>query len=311
MTTVIDRQPAPPINPSYKPDVEITKLPADTPYGKVLEVLERDGGVIIENFATAEDLEAIEREIKESKKPEDDQPHTGFPIIPSETRVISGLVGRSKTVADICERPLLTKLREEILTEHFSITRERYTDHYRIDPLLSVSLSFQIGPGAPRQYLHRDDATHGIDHSAPFNLKKASQFGCLISGCRTTRENGATMFVPGSHRWDNNRQPRTDELCFAEMEPGSALIFMGSAFHGGGHNSVPDMVRIVHGLFFVRGTMRQEENQFLTIPHSKILQMTPTMQNLLGYKKPQSALGLVDNRDPTADLAGVLQRVKA
>lgn len=93
------------------------------------------------------------------------------------------------------------------------------------------------------------------------------------------------------------------------MEPGSALVFMGSAYHGGGHNSVPNMRRIVHGLFFIRGTLRQEENQFLAIPHSKVLQMTPTMQNLLGYKKPDPALGLVDNRDPTTDLEGTFRRL--
>lgn len=93
------------------------------------------------------------------------------------------------------------------------------------------------------------------------------------------------------------------------MDPGSALIFMGSAFHGGGHNSVPNTSRIVHGLFFVRGIFRQEENQFLAVHHKKVLQMTPTMQSLLGYKKPDSSLGLVENKDPCTDLAGMFQRL--
>jgi swainsonine biosynthesis dioxygenase SwnH1/2 len=93
------------------------------------------------------------------------------------------------------------------------------------------------------------------------------------------------------------------------MNAGSALIFMGSAFHGGGHNSVPNSFRVVHGLFFVRGVLRQEENQFLAVPHSKVLQMTPGMQSFLGYKKPDSALGLVDNKDPCANLTGVFQRL--
>ena len=50
------------------------------------------------------------------------------------------------------------------------------------------------------------------------------------------------------------------------MDPGSALIFLASCYHGGGHNSTRDEVRRVHGLFFVRGTMRTEENQFLAVP---------------------------------------------
>jgi len=311
MVAVATRPPPPPIDPAYTPDVAITKLPANAPIDTILEVLNRDGGLILENLASQDEMDSITKEMEESANEVDGLPHTAFPQIPKETRLVGGLVGRSKTVAAICERPVLMKLREEILTDHFPITREGITDQYRIDPLLSISLSFQIGTGAPRQALHRDDAIHGIKHNAPFVLKKASQFACLIAGVDTTRENGATMFVPGSHRWDDSRQPRVDEICFAEMERGSALIFMGSAYHGGGHNSVPNMHRVVHGLFFVRGTLRTEENQFLAVPHSKVLQMTPTMQNLLGYKKPDSALGLVDNRDPSTDLAGVFQRLNA
>ncbi|KAI1250252.1 hypothetical protein MGN70_007305 [Eutypa lata] len=307
MPQVVQRPRPSPIDPGYKPDVAITKLPANAPLQRILDVLDRDGGVILENLASPEELDDISKELEESRRDGDDQPHAAFPQIPSETRVVGGLVGKSKTIANVCERPVLTKLRGEILTHRFTVTREMYTDHYNIDPLLSISLSFQIGTGAPRQALHRDDAIHGMDHSAPFDLKKASQFACLIAGCRTTRDNGATMFVPGSHRWDDSRQPRVDELCFAEMEAGSALIFMGSAFHGGGHNSLPDVTRVVHGLFFIRGILRQEENQFLAIPHSKVLQMSPAMQSLLGYKKPEAALGLVDNNDPCTNLASVLQ----
>lgn len=217
MAQVAPRPSPLPIDPGYKPDVAIAKIPANAPIERILEVLDRDGGVILENLASPEDLENIAKELEESRRAGDEQPHAGFPNIPSETRLVAGLVGKSKTMAGICERPVLTKLREEILTHRFAVTREAFTDHYKIDPLLSISLSFQIGTGAPRQALHRDDAIHGISHDAPFDLKKASQFACLIAGCKTTRENGATMFVPGSHRWDDSRQPRVDELCFAGM----------------------------------------------------------------------------------------------
>jgi swainsonine biosynthesis dioxygenase SwnH1/2 len=92
------------------------------------------------------------------------------------------------------------------------------------------------------------------------------------------------------------------------MSPGSALLFLGSAYHGGGHNST-DAFRTVYGLFFCRGTLRQEENQFLAVPHSTVMKMTPGMQALLGYKKPNTVLGIVGNSDPMADLGGVLGRV--
>lgn len=127
------RRHPPPIDPEYEPDVAIAILPSNAPVGKILTILERDGGVILEDFVDAEELKNIDK-IEESTKEGDDQPHTGFPQIPTETRVVSGLVGRSKTVAGICEGSLLTSLREEILTDHFSITCEQFTDQYRIDP---------------------------------------------------------------------------------------------------------------------------------------------------------------------------------
>lgn len=92
------------------------------------------------------------------------------------------------------------------------------------------------------------------------------------------------------------------------MKPGAALIFLASGSHGAGHNSVPGFTCVLHGLFFVRGTMRTQENQFLAIPRSKALTMSPKMLNLLGYKQPAAALGMVENGDPMSDLAGVLGR---
>lgn len=86
------------------------------------------------------------------------------------------------------------------------------------------------------------------------------------------------------------------------MEPGSILIFLGSCYHGGGHNSTPNEMRKVHGLFFIRGTLRTEENQFLAVPRSKVDTMSEKMLSLLGYKKPTTVLGVVNNADPSADL---------
>jgi ectoine hydroxylase-related dioxygenase (phytanoyl-CoA dioxygenase family) len=89
------------------------------------------------------------------------------------------------------------------------------------------------------------------------------------------------------------------------MEPGSALIFLASCYHGGGSNTVQGNVRKIHGLFFIRGTLRTEENQFLAIPRSKVLTMSDKMLSLLGYKKPSTVLGIVENQDPSLNLKAV------
>lgn len=92
-----------------------------------------------------------------------------------------------------------------------------------------------------------------------------------------------------------------------ELKPGAALIFLASCWHGAGHNSVPGFTRVLHGLFFCRGTYRTQENQFLAIPRSKALSMSPKMLNLLGYKQPGAALGMVENADPMLDLEHFLR----
>ncbi|KAJ5408438.1 phytanoyl-CoA dioxygenase [Penicillium cosmopolitanum] len=309
--------PAAPIDPSYKPKTSIVTVPATASVDYILGVIARDGGVIISDLVSKDKIATIEEELKARKENQsaqasnDTRSGDAFHIIPSQTTLIPGLVGKSDTVCEICEHPLLDSLRENILLEKYTVYREDWVEPIRIDPLLSLSLSMNIGYGASRQRLHRDDNIHRIRHSGPedWSFERVSQFGCLIAGCDVTRENGATMFVPGSHKWNDHRMATADEVCFAEMKAGSALIFLGSAFHGGGHNSVPDSIRTMYSLFFVRGIYRTEENQFLTVPRSKLLKMSPKMLQLLGYTKPSMAIGLVDNRSPDEDVDGILQRL--
>ncbi|KAH7002445.1 hypothetical protein EDB80DRAFT_79266 [Ilyonectria destructans] len=301
----------PPIDPSYEPSTSIASLSANAPIEEILAILERDGGVILTDFVSLEDLDAIDVDVKAHQKDVKSTENSALHIIPKETLAVPGLVGKSPTVAKICEFPVLDNLRTSILKDNFSVIREDFVEENSIDPLLSISITLHIGYGAPRQRLHRDDNVHGIRHGDKFDLSKASQFACLIAGTKTTRQNGATMFIPGSHKWDDNRTPQLNEICFAEMEQGSALIFLASCYHGGGHNSVPGEVRKIHGLFFVRGTMRTEENQFLAIPHSKALTMSDKMLSLLGYKKPSTVLGIVENNDPALNLPAVLKMASA
>lgn len=201
----------------YKPSTHIAELPASAPIEQILSVIDRDGGVILNNLVSSEELESIEKEIEKYTKGDRDDDEGFFKgLVPQETFLIGGLVGKSDTIAKICEHPVLEALRSEILTDHGTRRIENYDLPYHIDPLLSVSLCFRIRYGAPRQRLHRDDGTHLIEHeSKPYRLNNSAQFGCLIAGVQTTQANGATMFIPGSHRWDDKREPRLDEVTFA------------------------------------------------------------------------------------------------
>lgn len=121
------------------------------------------------------------------------------------------------------ENPVLESLRQEILVEKFNVNLEDFIEPNVVEPLLSLSMSMNIGYGAPRQRLHRDDDIHAVKHTGEWKFGRESQFGCLIAGCEVKRENGATMFVKGSHRWDDHRVPSPSEVTFAGMYLSSSL----------------------------------------------------------------------------------------
>jgi swainsonine biosynthesis dioxygenase SwnH1/2 len=157
--------PPPPIDRSYKPAISIARISADAPFEDILNIIERDGGVIVTGFATAEEVAAIDSDVDAYRKRTRTTEKSALHIIPKETLAVPGLVGKSPTVAKLCEAPLLEKLRTSILQDNFSVIREDVIEENTIDPLLSISITFYIGHGAPRQRLHRDDNVHGIRHA--------------------------------------------------------------------------------------------------------------------------------------------------
>jgi len=206
-----------PVQVLYKPSVQIAKLPASASIEQAIEILDRDGGLILTDFATPEQLGQIEC---------DTAPHREADK-PSRTTIVWGMVGKSATMAALCEHPLLAEICKHILTDSGEKSMEDTSLTYNFEPLLSISASLRIGPGMVRQRLHRDDVLHLVDHSKPYSLNNSSQLGCLIAACETKQENGATMFVPGSHRWDANRKPKLEEISFAGTQ--SSIIFIASA----------------------------------------------------------------------------------
>ena len=53
------------------------------------------------------------------------------------------------------------------------------------------------------------------------------QFASLLALSEYTAEMGATRIVPGSHQWPSDREPLPEEIAIAEMQPGSAAIYLG------------------------------------------------------------------------------------
>ena len=132
------------------------------------------------------------------------------------------------------------------------------------------------------------------------------QFASILALSEYSAEMGATRVVPGSHRWDPAREPRPEEIAVAEMDPGSAVLYLGSTLHGAGPNSTDRMRRGMH-ISFCLGWLRTEENHYLSTPIERVRKMPRRAQELLGFgvhdgiQHGEGFLGALDNRNP-ADL---------
>ncbi|MBY8852921.1 phytanoyl-CoA dioxygenase family protein, partial [Saccharothrix sp. MB29] len=157
---------------------------------------------------------------------------------------------------------------------------------------LSATQAIQIDPKQGKQPLHRDDALHLRQHPGP-----PSRLQLMLALTDFTQENGATLVIPGSHHWDDETPPRYDMTTPAAMRAGSALLWQGGVFHGGGANTT-DSPRVSLTVSLDLGNLRQEENQYLAVPREKVLTYPEELRRLLGYDQCPPGVGWFEMQDP-------------
>jgi len=162
---------------------------------------------------------------------------------------------------------------------------------------LSVTQAIEILPGQEAQDLHRDDGMYHTIHPGQESLVQV-----LFAGTDFTVENGATMAIPGSHKWDMDRIPQTKEAIPVEMSRGSGLLYVGSLYHGGGANTSKDENRLAIAISLTQGYHRQEENQYLVVPRETVRKYPKHIQNLLGYAISTPYCGWVEMNEPSVVL---------
>jgi hypothetical protein len=125
-----------------------------TTSAKVVELVRRDGGVVITGLIDKAHTLRIRKELKpvfEADVPD----KSGF--FPSTTRRATGLLGVSDGCVELATNKLWIDVANEILT---SICRPWYGEkraHFVSKPILAGTFGFQISPGSRQQELHRDD----------------------------------------------------------------------------------------------------------------------------------------------------------
>ena len=254
-----------------------------TPY-EIATILEREGCVIIERLWTEEFCDRALAELDPwlSRVPDGGGEWVGY-----KTRRIHGLVAKSEAARQNVCHPLMLQIIDRVLGP--------WCDNYQ----LSASSTACIGPGESAQEVHRDDLMFPFTHPSE-RVVYATAFCALTD---FTAENGATRLVPGSHLWDDERQPLEGEFVQAVMPKGSVLLFTCAIHHGGGANVTEEWR---HALFtsYVVGWLRQEENQYLVSPPDVASKYPEALQRLIGYQVHRPFLGWYDLQEPMVLLQG-------
>jgi hypothetical protein len=248
----------------------LTHLPADTDPDRIIEVLKRDGALILDDALSGSETDALLDELRPwiEATPNGADDFTGH-----LTTRTGALVARSPRIRPVVADPRILALADRFLLP----ACERYQLH--------LGQVIRIRPGQAAQAIHRDRWAWGVhlSHVEP-------QLNTIWALTDFTQANGATVVVPGSVDWPDDRRPEPHEIGYAEMRRGSLLLYTGSVFHGGGANvSAGD--RIGLNITYSLGWLRQEENQYLACPPEIARTLPRELQQLIGYAMGSYALG--------------------
>lgn len=255
----------------------LTTLPSDTTVEEAVAVIERDGGVIIENLFSGDVLSGLQRDIAAALSTTSFGVEDDFAGM--KTKRAGAMFARSDHMVDVVTDPTFHGIAETLLCTPVPVWAGEHRVMVAPSLQVGVTQSIHITPGQGAQPLHRDDAAWLWRHPG-FGREARVQIMVAISDF--TEQNGATRVIPGSHRWDDEQAPKLADSVAAEMTAGSALIWIGSTYHGGGEN-VSDAPRTGLTASLDISILRQEENQYLSLPLERVRALPERVQRLLGW----------------------------
>ena len=259
----------------------IPTFTADAPANELAQALDETGCLVVTDLLDSAKRDRVREELGpllESARVIDAENDDPTQFYPGRTRRVSALVAHSDTVGEMIMSEHSTQLCDRLLVRNSEFGYQ-----------LHVTAAVEVGPDAREQILHREEDSFTFFPLPRPNLIVASMWA--ISDFRA--DNGATLLVPGSHKWDEARIPEDYEVVSAEMPAGSVLYWMGGTLHGAGANTSNDW-RYGVILTYSCGWLRQEENQYLDVPVELAQTLSPELRDMIGYKMHR-ALGFSTN----------------
>ena len=203
----------------------------------------------------------------------------------ARTKRFGRLLARSANAAALVQHPLVIGIARHILGPWCDTIQ------------LNLTQALALHPGARPQLPHRDqDMWRGAIGETEYLLNVMWPFTPY------RRENGATVVWPGSHGRRALAPEPSGEPVPVELEPGSALLFLGSTLHGAGGNSSAE-VRRGAIISYCLGWLKPYENQWLAYPPDVARRFDPELAALVGYRQHRPNLGNYEGQCPSVLLA--------
>ena len=257
----------------------ITHLSTEASPESVAATIASDGAVIVDAVAPVDLLEQIESELR----PYLDATPTGPDDFSGDhTRRTGSLIARSPGCRELVMHSLALGTARSFLGHATTLQ-------------LHLTQAIAIGPGETPQPIHRDQWAFDF---FPFPAGYEVQCNTIWALTDFTEVNGATRVVLGSNLREDRLSFGPDDTEPATMNRGSVLFYSGSVYHGGGANNSAG-TRIGLNITYNVGWLRQEENQYLSVPREVAETLPVDLLRVMGYDRGAYTLGYIDDfRDP-------------
>ncbi|WP_436499463.1 phytanoyl-CoA dioxygenase family protein [Actinokineospora sp. HUAS TT18] len=238
-----------------------------------LSTLDQDGYLILTDLLSSEECADLRTELSPLLGQYGRNAFEGH-----NTQRIYSLLDKTRAVDRLVEHPRVLALLDRLLLPNY---------------LLSQLQIINIRPGEEAQLLHPDDGIYPITRPRP-DLSVATVWAID----EFTEDNGATVLIPGSHRWPEGRTPQEgDPRRTAVMPAGSCVLFVGTLWHGGGANRSTSS-RMAATAQYCQPWLRTQEAFTLSVGKDVVREVSEDIRRMLGYSIHPPFVGMVNGMHP-------------
>jgi ectoine hydroxylase-related dioxygenase (phytanoyl-CoA dioxygenase family) len=196
----------------------------------------------------------------------------------NSTQRAYSVLNKTRALDEVVEHPSVLAILDRLLMPNY---------------LLSQLQVINIHPGERAQLAHPDDGFYPIPRP-----RAVLSLATIWAIDEFTATNGATVVIPGSHRWGDGRTPQSSDVRTpVEMSAGSCVLFVGSLWHGGGANR-HERPRMAVTAQYCQPWLRPQEAFTLSTTHDTVRALSPKLRAMLGYGIHPPFMGSVDGMHP-------------